>query len=176
MVDGLLELSRIHTRGGTIEPTELRPVVEDVLNDLEARIQATGGQVIVGNLYSAEVDGAQIRRLFQNLIGNALKFYKPGVPPLIEVNGSITRFPQASTITITVKDNGIGFEEKYAERIFQPFQRLHGKDEYEGTGLGLSICQKIVERHHGKITAHSQPGEGSLFQICLPIHQPESER
>jgi PAS domain S-box-containing protein len=176
MIDGLLELSRVNTRSGAFAPTLLTPVVEEVVADLEARVQASGGQVAVEELFTAEVDEQQIRRLFQNLIGNALKFHKPGVAPIIEISAALTRAATSagdeSTLWITVKDNGIGFDQKDAQRIFQPFQRLHGRSEYEGYGLGLSICQKIVERHSGRIEVRSQPGVGSEFCIILPVRQP----
>ncbi len=170
MIIGLLELSRVSTRGGVFAPVHLTLVVEEVANDLEALVHESGGQITVEELYSAEVDVNQIRRLFINLLGNALKFHKPGVPPEIRVSAA----HNGSSLTLTVKDNGIGFDEKYAERIFQPFQRLHGRSQYEGSGLGLSICQKIVSRHHGKIEAHSQPGQGAEFRITLPVEQAEN--
>lgn len=89
----------------------------------------------------------QMRQLFQNLIGNALKFHQPDVPPVVEVSGTIRQKKHATEVEILIQDNGIGFEQEYAERIFQPFQRLYGRSQYEGTGLGLAICQKIVEGH-----------------------------
>jgi signal transduction histidine kinase len=105
-----------------------------------------------------------MRQLFQNLIGNALKFRRPEVPPVITIDSKrIGSFWQ-----ISVRDNGIGFEETYRERIFEMFQRLHGRNEYEGTGMGLAICRKIVERHLGSITARSRPGEGATFIVNLP--------
>lgn len=176
MIDGLLELARVNTRGGKFEAVQLNGVVEEVVADLEVRLQASRGQVVSGELYSAEVDVIQIRRLFQNLIGNGLKFHRPEVPPVVEISAALTPGPDAScqdgSVTITVKDNGIGFAEQDAGQIFQPFQRLHGKSEFEGTGLGLSICQKIVQRHHGSIEAHGQPGAGATFIIILPCKQP----
>lgn len=175
MIDGLLELSRVSTRGRKFEPVQLTQVVEEVIYDLEARIYASGGQVILEELPSIEADGLQIRRLFQNLIQNALKFHRPDVSPVIRVSGNIVRTRNraktSSYVTIEVQDNGIGFDQQYAERIFQPFQRLHGRSEYEGTGLGLSICQKIVERHQGKIEVRSTAGAGTTFTIILPIRQ-----
>lgn len=175
MIDGLLELSRVSTRGRKFEPVQLTKVVEEVIYDLEARIYASGGQVILEELPTVEADGLQMRRLFLNLIQNALKFHRPDVPPVIRVSGSIVRTRNrdktSSYVTIEVQDNGIGFDQQYAERIFQPFQRLHGRSEYEGTGLGLSICQKIVERHQGKIEVRSKAGKGTTFTIILPIRQ-----
>jgi signal transduction histidine kinase len=109
-----------------------------------------------------------MRQLFQNLIGNALKFHKPDERPMVHVrSGSDTD----SGCQIVIEDNGIGFEEQYLERIFAPFQRLHGRSsQYEGTGMGLAICQKIVERHGGSITARSEPGKGSTFIVTLVVN------
>jgi signal transduction histidine kinase len=105
-----------------------------------------------------------MRQLFQNLIGNALKFHKKDQPPVVTVSSHET----VDGYRIEVSDNGIGFEEKYLDRIFAVFQRLQGRDEYEGTGIGLAVCRKIVERHGGQITARSQPGEGTTFIVSLP--------
>ena len=123
-----------------------------------------------------------MRQLQQNLIGNALKFHKPEEPPLVKIRsrpldgheGSPSSGPQSDgTWEITVEDNGIGFDEKYLDRIFTVFQRLHGRDTYEGTGIGLATCRKIVERHGGNITAKSTPGEGATFTVTLPASQPK---
>jgi signal transduction histidine kinase len=114
-------------------------------------------------------DPTQMRQLLQNLVGNALKFRREGVPPSISVRGRVDAKTQRCVVE--VEDNGIGFEAKYAERIFQVFQRLHGRDRYEGTGIGLAICRKIVERHNGSITVRSTPGVGSTFLVSLPLNQ-----
>ena len=120
-------------------------------------------------------DPTQMRQLFQNLLGNSLKFVRPGVPPRIRVAsealGNGADAPQAWRIAVA--DNGIGFEEKYLDRIFTVFQRLQGRASYEGTGIGLAICRRIVERHGGTITAQSQPGEGSTFFVTLPARTPQ---
>jgi signal transduction histidine kinase len=115
-------------------------------------------------------DRGRIEQLLQNLIGNGLKFQKPGETPLVKVGAESVVLPDGlgAAWRITVEDNGIGFDEKYSERIFQIFQRLHGRSEYEGTGIGLAICRKIVERHGGTITANSSPGAGAKFVITLP--------
>jgi signal transduction histidine kinase len=118
-----------------------------------------------------------MRRLFQNLIGNGLKFHRPGTAPIIHIHSDyIDGNGQSSCAAIHVEDNGIGFEQIDAERIFLPFQRLHGVGDYEGTGLGLSICQKIVERHHGRIEVFSRPGAGSAFTVILPTRQPDGAK
>jgi signal transduction histidine kinase len=112
-----------------------------------------------------------MRQLLQNLIGNALKFHAPGKVPMVKIYGE--KFDTEDAVEfcqIIVEDNGIGFDEKYLDRIFNVFQRLHGRSEYEGTGIGLAICRKIVERHNGSICAQSTPGQGSRFIVILPIH------
>jgi signal transduction histidine kinase len=136
--------------------------------------------VRIGALPTIDADPTQMRQLFQNLIANAVKFHRPGVPPVVEVSAELESQPPADPETdeptrvyrVKVRDNGIGFDEKYRERIFDVFQRLHGRDEYEGTGVGLAICRKIAERHGGTITAQSREGEGATFVAVLPIRQP----
>ena len=129
----------------------------------------------VARMATVRIDGdpVQVRQLFQNLIGNALKFHKPGEAPHVQVY-ALRRSPGQAEVFI--EDNGIGFDKKDADRVFLPFQRLHGRSEYEGTGIGLTICQKIVERHGGTIRAESAPGVGSTFVFTLPIHGPVGER
>ena len=119
-----------------------------------------------------------MHQLFQNLIVNGVKFQRPGVQPSVEVTGEVLVEPLLGSLgqpvpvcRITVRDNGIGFEEKYANRIFHVFQRLHGRNEFEGTGVGLAICRKIAERHGGTITARSRNGEGATFVVTLPLRQ-----
>ena len=119
-----------------------------------------------------------MHQLFLNLISNALKFQAENVSPSVRIlsNENVTLASDASTFCeITVQDNGIGFEEQYLDRIFKPFQRLHGKDKYKGTGIGLSICLRIIERHCGRITAQSKVGQGSKFIIILPMQQNKEE-
>jgi signal transduction histidine kinase len=122
-------------------------------------------------------DPLQMRQLFQNLIGNSLKFHRPDEAPLVEVAAEPATGPagadgrQGEYYHIQVKDNGIGFDEKYLELIFKPFQRLHARNDYEGSGIGLAICQRIVERHGGRLTAHSAPGLGATFIVMLPVQQ-----
>jgi signal transduction histidine kinase len=156
-------------------PVDLNKVVREVVSDLEVGIEKKGGHIEVGNLMTIDADPSQMRQLLQNLIGNALKFSKKDVPPVVKIHGKVI-YDEGSTpdngyYQITIEDNGIGFDEKYAERIFDVFQRLHGRQEYEGSGIGLSICRKIVERHNGKIMAKSSPGKGSTFIVTLPIKQ-----
>jgi signal transduction histidine kinase len=160
---------------------DLTEVAEEVVSDLEARIEEVGGRVEVGELPTIEADRLQMRQLLQNLIGNGLKFHKGGEAPVVEVRAEVveergrggSEAPAGEGVChIRVKDNGIGFDEEHLERIFMPFQRLHGRNVYEGTGMGLAICRKVVERHGGRITAESAPGRGATFTVTLPLVQP----
>ncbi len=172
LLKGLLEYSRVTTKADPFVDVELTKIIGEVLCDLEVRIERTGGKVLVGELPVIKGDQTQMRQLFQNLIGNALKFHKDGEKPVIKMLSAIT---DDDELEIVVEDNGIGFEEKYIDRIFAPFQRLHGRGgPYEGAGLGLAICKKIVERHGGSITARSKPGKGSAFIIRLPAKLADS--
>ena len=174
MINDLLAYSRVTTQGQPFQRVSLTSIAREVVEDLDLRIQDTGGSVQVGDLPEIEGDALQLRQLLQNLIVNALKFHRPGVPPQVSVTGHIEP-PNGDGSTeravLCVEDNGIGFDEKYAARIFGPFQRLHSKDEYEGSGIGLAICRKIVDRHGGDIVAHSIPDQGSRFMITLPVTQ-----
>ena len=159
--------------------------MHEVVSDLEVQIEQTGGRVEVGRLPTVQADPLQMRQLLQNLITNGLKFRRVEEPPLVKVAGKYLRdrqhrksgmSPAEEQCRIVVEDNGIGFEEKYRDRIFGVFQRLHPRDVFEGTGIGLALCRKIVERHGGQIIAHSVPGQGSVFEVLLPaIHPATSE-
>lgn len=168
LVDDILQLSKVRSCERSFGVVELDDLLREVMADFEERIRQVQGSVGVGSLAAIEGDRTQLRQLFQNLIANALKYRREGLPPVVEVKG---RKLPGRIYEITVQDNGIGFEEKYVERIFQPFVRLHGRHEYEGTGIGLATCEKIVARHGGRITAKSRPGEGSIFIIQLPLDQ-----
>jgi PAS domain S-box-containing protein len=180
LIKDLLTLSRINTKGQPFVSMDLAQVARDVKVDLEVRIQETGGCVEVGELPILEADPTQMRQLLQNLIGNALKFHRQTEPPRVKVyrQDPPAAEPEQGTgsCCVVVEDNGIGFDEKYLERIFQPFQRLHGRQEYEGTGMGLAICRKIVERHGGWLTARSTPGQGATFVITLPLRHESTTR
>lgn len=169
LIDDLLSYSRVTSRAAPFEKIDLSKIVGEVLSDLEVRIEQTKAKISVQKLPNIEADPSQMRQLFQNLISNAMKFQKPDVPPVIEVSGKTV----SNWCTIEVKDNGIGFDEKYLDRIFAIFQRLHGRHEYEGTGVGLAVCRKIVERHGGMLTARSTPGAGAIFIATIPIKQPK---
>lgn len=170
LMSDLLDFSRITTRAQPFVATDLNATVTEVISDLETRIEQTGGRIEVGALPVVEADPVQMRQLLQNLIANALKFHRHDVAPVIRVTASVSR----NSCELTVEDNGIGFDLKYLDKIFTPFQRLHGRHEYEGTGMGLAICRKIVERHGGSITAVGAPGKGSSFIVSMPIKQPDA--
>jgi PAS domain S-box-containing protein len=172
LINDLLSYSRVATNARAFAPVDLAEVARYVVSDLESRIDQVGATVSVEPLPVISGDRLQLSQLLQNLIGNALKFHKPGVPPHVNVRSTIGPDPNGApgdVCRITVEDNGIGFDDKYTDRIFQLFQRLHGRNEYEGTGIGLAICRKIVRRHGGVITAHSTPGVGSRFIVTLPV-------
>ncbi|HLF26004.1 MAG TPA: cache domain-containing protein [Anaerolineae bacterium] len=184
LIDDLLTYSRITTKAQPFVPTDLNQVARDVLADLETRTEQVGGRVELSPLPTLEVDPTQMRQLLQNLIGNALKFHRPDEPPLVKVYGRYLNGqtdPAAANgngqgvYQLSVEDNGIGFDEKYCERIFQVFQRLHSRAEYEGSGIGLATCRKIVERHGGSITAASILGQGATFNVTLPLSQARRE-
>jgi light-regulated signal transduction histidine kinase (bacteriophytochrome) len=168
----------VTTKAQPFKPTNLNTIASEVLSDLETRIDETGGEVVLGDLPTIDADELQMRQLFQNLIANALKFRRPDAAPRVEVTSQDSTGDDRENgfVRISVKDNGIGFEEKYLDRIFTPFQRLHGRNEYEGTGIGLAVCRKIVERHGGSLTATSSVGEGSTFIATLPLKQNKENR
>lgn len=171
LIESLLDYSRLSTKAKAFSPVDLAELMREVLDDLEVRLLQTGGIVHVGDLPVIEADRCQMRQLFQNLIANGLKYHKDGVDPILKISciPHGKRFQQ-----LRVEDNGIGFDEKYLDRIFAPFQRLHGQGRYKGTGIGLAICRKIVECHGGSITARSTPGVGSVFIVTLPVGQPQA--
>ena len=171
LIEDLLTLSRITTRAKPFVEVNLTQVTQEVLSDLEIRIAQTKARIEVGELPTIKADPLQMRQLLQNMIGNALKFHRKQEPPLVKIYSETFTNEQLGSdyCQIIVKDNGIGFDEKYLDRIFNVFQRLHGRTEYEGTGMGLAICRKIVERHQGTITAKSEPGKGASFIITLKI-------
>ena len=167
LVVDLLSFSRIGVTGESIRYVNLNDIMRDVLSNLHVAIEESGAQIHVGDLGSICADAAQINRLFQNLMQNAIKFVQNGAVPQI----SITRVEEpANTATFEIRDNGIGFEKEYEEKIFGLFSRLHKSNEdYQGTGLGLAVCRKIVDSHRGKIWARSELGEGTAFFIQLPL-------
>lgn len=177
LIQDLLTFSRVSTKTQPFVTVNLNAIVSEVLSDLEISIEQTGATVSVEELPAFEADPMQIRQLMQNLIGNALKFRRPDVPPVVKISGRVgvpdlgdDRLIEGSC-EIYVEDNGIGFDERYLDRIFTVFQRLHGRSEYDGSGIGLAVCRKIAERHNGFVTAQSIPGSGATFIVTLPIKQ-----
>ncbi len=171
ILDALLRYSRVDTKGQDFRPVKLGDLVRGATDDLEMAIRDVEAQVEIDPLPTVEGDPHQLRQLLQNLIANALKYHRAEVKPFVKIYGGT----DDRTGRIFVEDNGIGFDEKYLDKIFQPFQRLHGKHEYPGTGIGLAICKKIIERHGGTITAKSTPGKGSTFIVTLPVHRGKAE-
>ena len=170
LINDLLAFSRVTTRARPFEPVDLNRVAAEVLSDLETAVQQSGGEVTVGPLPTIEADPTQMRQLVQNLLGNALKFTRPGAAPTVRLWVEPAA-GEDGAVTLFVQDNGIGFDEKYLDRIFNVFQRLHGRGVYEGTGIGLAVVRKIAERHGGTVTARSRPGEGATFAVTLPLRR-----
>ena len=171
LIDSLLAYSRVSTKIMPFSKVDLGEAVEEALTNLSVLREETNGSVEVGELPTVEGDKIQMTQLFQNLIGNALKYHRKGESPRVKIHSRLVREDRSDKgdiYEIRVEDDGIGFDEAYLSKIFSPFQRLHGKSEYEGVGVGLAICRKIVERHHGHITAKSRPGSGAVFLVTLP--------
>ena len=175
LIQDLLDYSRVTTRPNPFVSADLRELAREALSDLEGELAETGGQVTIEPLPRAEVDPSQMRRVFQNLISNALKYHGQD-PPQVWLSGRVAFENGQEQAVISVRDNGIGFEDRYSERIFQPFQRLHGRNKYKGTGIGLAIVKKSVERHGGHVEAQGVPGQGSTFVITIPVRQPKAGR
>lgn len=167
MIEAVLSYSSLATEMENIKLVDLNELVSEVLADLEMVIEEKQATVNVSALGEMEGDPRQLRQLFQNLISNALKYSREDVPPVIDITGS----KDENVIKIEVADNGIGFDEQYADKMFQIFKRLVGKDEFKGTGIGLAMCRKIVTNHGGIIKASSPDGKGAIFSIDLPIYK-----
>ena len=180
LIEDLLAFSRVSNQRDVTESLSLSDIVQNVLSDLEVTIQDTEAVITIEKLPVIMGDESQLGQLFQNLLTNALKFRQKDQAPVITVNCRVVSFNELPATVkpaqisqlyyqIDVIDNGIGFEQKYSERIFQLFQRLHGRSEFAGTGIGLSICERVAANHGGAITALSEPAAGSTFSIYLPI-------
>jgi PAS domain S-box-containing protein len=175
MIEGVLAYSKINADQQKPTVVDLNEVLKNIETDLEVSLQKTGGEIYYDNL--PVLEGAQVLlyQLFYNLINNSIKFAKNDVPVKVKLSSKIIKQQDNDFAVITVEDNGIGFNENQAERIFETFTRLNSKDSYEGTGLGLSLCKKIVERHAGTITASGSPYNGAVFTIMLPLKQEEND-
>ena len=164
LLEGLLEFSRVQTHGEPFSDLALTGAVEAAVNNLAMLIEDTGAEIIIDPLATVKGDKTQLMQVFQNLIANAIKFCKEPPP---EIHISATQ--EENSLSIAVTDRGIGIDPKNFERVFQIFQRLHARQEYEGTGVGLAVCKRIMERHNGTISVQSEPGQGSTFTLKFPV-------
>jgi signal transduction histidine kinase len=181
LIDNLLEFSRANRRTHTYDQVNLRSLLEEVISELELKIEETKSNITLsGTFPTLEAVSSEMKQLFGNVLSNAIKFRKQTV--IADIRVQSTKLSKAEKLTfnfphnvvfwkIDIKDNGIGFEEEYSEKIFQIFQRLNGKAEYPGSGIGLAICKKIAEKHNGLIFAKSEIDQGSVFSILLPEKQ-----
>ena len=172
LINDLLSYSRVSTQQMPLQSVDLNDVLDATLENLQVLLEESDGVIDREPLPTIQADPTQMRQLFQNLVGNALKYHRPDVPPRVRVRAEIRSAPDDAATgqiaEIRFEDSGIGFDEQHVNAIFEPFKRLHTSGEFEGTGLGLAICKRIVERHGGSLTAHSRPGEGSTFVVTLP--------
>ncbi|HEX8463117.1 MAG TPA: ATP-binding protein [Abditibacterium sp.] len=169
LIHDLLAFSRVTTKAQPFSAVDLASVAQVALADLMRRVEETGGEVEIGPLPTLEADATQMRQLMQNLLDNALKFHRDDCAPRVRIYAAPGDDPDRCEWF--VEDNGIGFDQKYADRIWTPFQRLHSQRKYPGTGIGLAICRKIVERHHGTVAVSSQVGQGTRFHFVMPVRQ-----
>lgn len=178
LIQSLLMYSRVNAQHGAEEPLDLRKMIDDILSDLGAQVEASQAVIQIGELPMIHGDAFHIRQLLQNLLGNALKFHRPGIPPVIYISGTIiqdrrhhgTEKP-GQLCQIEIQDQGIGIPSEQIDKIFGMFKRLHRKDEYEGTGIGLAVCQRIVKQCGGALAVRSKLGEGSTFTATIPFNR-----
>jgi signal transduction histidine kinase len=183
LLSDLRKLVKVSSEEKPLQAVNLKALVSDVVAHLTERVEAVDGRISIKKLPEIEAEPGQLEQLFLQLLDNSLKFAKPGFAPIVEISGRLLKTKQVpSDLPITnqycqivVADNGIGFDERRKDRIFQIFRRLHSNKTHAGTGIGLALCRRIVTRHHGKIDAQSTPGEGSRFHIILPLRQPRRE-
>jgi light-regulated signal transduction histidine kinase (bacteriophytochrome) len=175
LIQGLLMYSRVSIDKQSFVQTDLTEIIQEVLADIEIRIEQTNARLEISELPVITADPVQMRQLFQNLICNAIKFRHKDKAPVVKISSSIQEPDSSGRVIcqIRIEDNGIGFDEKYHEHIFNIFNRLHKRSEYEGAGIGLAICKMIVERHEGLIHARSEPFKGAVFTVSLPIGRVE---
>ncbi len=180
LINDLLSYSRVTTDAKAFQKVSLAKVLTEVLSDLQIRIEETDAKVEFAELPTIECEPMQMRQLLQNLLGNALKFRKPGVAPIITVSATTTEKVDLTSgipqVVLTVADNGIGFDNQFKDQIFTIFQRLHSRNDYEGTGIGLATVRKIVERHGGNIDADGQTNVGAKFHVTLPVQQNSKDK
>jgi signal transduction histidine kinase len=184
LINDILRFSKISSEKEAFQEVDLNEVLKEVISEMEGPIQEKKAEIILDPLPVLPVNAVLMGPLFSNLISNSLKYSKKQVPPRIHLRHEITSNGTANggkdTDTsrycrIIIEDNGIGFDQKYAEQIFDMFRRLHPNAEYEGTGIGLALCKKIVEKHKGFISARSKPGEGAMFIVSLPLNNVRKE-
>lgn len=180
LINDIFTLSKISTTKEAMVKTNINQLLEEVIAEMDMQIHEGNARIIIDKLPELQVNKSLIKRLFQNLIANSIKYAKKGIQPSIHISGKVETI-QLGNKTLPTKycriylqDNGIGFEQQYAEQIFTMFKRLHASTEYEGTGIGLAICKKIVEEHQGFINAKSEVGSGTLFTISLPVESPST--
>jgi hypothetical protein len=166
LIQGLLSYSRINTHGNPPSPTDVGEVLEQVTTNLRLAIDESNARITHESVPVVEADATQLVQLFQNLIANAIKFCS-ALPPQIHISAE----KEDPYWVFSIRDNGIGLDPEFADRIFAIFQRLHSRKDYPGTGIGLAICKRIVERHGGTIWVTSAPGEGSTFCFTLPASE-----
>ena len=176
LINDLLSYSRVTTDAKGFQKVSLSKILSEVEGDLQIRIEETEATIEYGDLPTIDCEPMQMRQLLQNLLGNALKFRKADVKPIIKVSAHETIDEEKPCIVLTIEDNGIGFDNQFKDQIFTIFQRLHSRNEYEGTGIGLATVRKIVERHSGHIDASGQVGVGATFNVTLPIEQGSKEQ
>ncbi|MDX8412015.1 MAG: ATP-binding protein, partial [Mariprofundaceae bacterium] len=163
LINDLLTYTRVDSGPAELESVDFHIVLIDALRNLQATIEESGAVITQDSMPVVRANAAQMRQLFQNLIGNAIKFHD-GRPPKVHIGAE----HREGQWVFSVRDNGIGLEPEQAERIFLIFQRLHGRNQYSGSGIGLAICRKIVDLHHGRIWVESQPGKGATFRMGIP--------
>jgi light-regulated signal transduction histidine kinase (bacteriophytochrome) len=165
IIDDLIEYSKIKHDSSSLQNTSVNNIIELITYKLQDDIEKKGAKIVYENLPAVSGMEGQVRFLFYHLIQNALKFSREGVVPVIKIDGKT----EGENIEFSVKDNGIGIDKEYWDKIFIAFQRLHQRGVYKGTGIGLAICKKVVENHGGKIWVESKPNEGSIFYFTLPV-------
>lgn len=179
LIIDILNYSKLSANDHVMDCIDLKEIIRELLEDFELMIEEKKARIIIGDMPCIDANKGQIRQVFQNIISNALKFAKVDVAPVIKITSRRMREKSFNSIDdanglywfISIRDNGIGFDEKYVQNIFSLFERLNSKDKYEGTGIGLAIAKKIIEKHNGIITAVSKPGGGAEFQMILPATQ-----